>query len=252
MKTASAAGRPVRAPKARPAQTHRRRLCLIGGAAGVAAVLALVLVLVNRGGSSTPAPNPASLTGVAETAALLNGIPQHGTVLGSPKAPVTLAEYADLQCPICGAWATQALPTIVQKYVRTGKVRLEFRGLRFVGPDSDTALRTAIAAGAQNRLWNVVDLLYRNQGTENTGWVTDKLLRNVVVAAGLETGVLDQRASAAVNRQIAADERQAQLDAVPGTPTFEVGPTGGRLHPVQLRSLDPAELGAAIDAVGLR
>jgi protein-disulfide isomerase len=252
MKTTSVTARPVRAPKARPApRPSHRRIWLVAAALGAAPTVAAVLIVVNRGGSSAPAPKPTSLS-VAETSALLAGIPQHGTVLGSPNAPITLAEYADLQCPVCRVWATDALPTIVRKYVRTGRVRLEFRGLRFLGPDSDSALRTALAAASQNRLWTVVELLYRNQGTENTGWVTDRLLRSVLAAAGLDAALLGQRSSAAVEQRIATDERQAQADGVPGTPTFVVGPTGGTLSPVRLTTLDPAELGSAVDAVALR
>ncbi len=88
----------------------------------------------------------------------------------------------------------------MREYVRPGKLRLEFRGLAFVGSDSATALRTALAAGRQNRLWNVVDLLYRNQGTENTGWVTESLLRSVGEATpGLDVGrMLSERGSSAV------------------------------------------------------
>src|SRR5207249_2191796 len=125
--------------------------------------------------TGTRAANPANaqLAGVADNFTLLSGIPQHGNALGSPKAGVTLIEYADLQCPYCGEFARNALPSLIQDYVRTGKVRLVFRGLAFVGPESDAALRASFAAGRQDRLWSFVHLLYTNQGAENSGWVTD-------------------------------------------------------------------------------
>ena len=90
--------------------------------------------------------------------------------------PVTLVEYADLQCPYCAQWARDALPTLVEDYVKPGKLRIVFRGMAFIGPDSDKALRTAIAAGEQNHLWDVVHGLYLSQGAENAGWVTDELV----------------------------------------------------------------------------
>ena len=250
MKPASAAGRPARVPQPQaPARGGRRNLWLILGSVAAAAIVAAVLIVANRGGSGSPS-QPAGLAGAAETAALLRGIPQQGTALGSPNAPVTLVEYADLQCPICAKWATQALPTIVRRYVRTGKVRIEFRGLRFLGPDSNTALRTALAAGASGKLWNVVDLLYRNQGAENSGWVSESLLRSVVAAAGLDAGtVLATRSSTAVEQEIAASEREAALEGVPGTPAFDLGPTGGALDRIELTTFDPSELGAAIEAL---
>ena len=148
-----------------------------------------------------------------ETAALLRGIPQHGTVLGSPNAPVKLVEYADLQCVYCGVWARDVFPTLVRRYVRTGKVQLEFRGLAFVGADSETALRTALAASEQNKLWNVVELLYRNQGAENSGWVNDGFVKAALAAIpGLDASrVLAARDGAAVTALAdSAADRRAQ------------------------------------------
>jgi protein-disulfide isomerase len=60
------------------------------------------------------------------------------------------------------------LPVLIHDYVREGKLRIVFRGLTFIGPDSEKALRAALAAGEQNRLWHVVDLFYRHQGPENS------------------------------------------------------------------------------------
>ena len=51
--------------------------------------------------------------------------------------------------------------------------------MHFIGPDSDKALRAVYAAGLQGHLWEALDLLYKSQGAENSGWVTDDLLRSV-------------------------------------------------------------------------
>ena len=74
---------------------------------------------------------------------MLDGIPQDGIALGEPDAPVTLVEYADLQCPFCAEWALQTFPELVADYVRDGRLRIEFRGLTFIGPESEDALRAA-------------------------------------------------------------------------------------------------------------
>jgi protein-disulfide isomerase len=151
---------------------------LVGLAAGALAIGLVIASQVSSGSGNTPATvtKPA---GTAESVALFRGIPQSGNVLGKPTAPVTLIEFADLQCPYCAVYATGVLPTVVREYVRTGKVMLEFRGMAFVGEDSRTALQTVVAAGLQNRMWQVLDLLYRNQGAENSGWVSEGLLRSV-------------------------------------------------------------------------
>lgn len=58
-------------------------------------------------------------------------------------------------------------------------MRIVFRGLAFIGPESERALRVTLAAGRQNRLWDVLEALYHRQGTENSGWVTDQMLEEI-------------------------------------------------------------------------
>ena len=242
--------------RGQPAPRPTRLLvgAVIGGAALLAALMVAASVLGSRGDSNAPAPaaNAAGeVAAAAETEALLRGIPQDGIALGSPNAPVTLVEYADLQCPYCAIWAREAFTAIVDEYVRPGHVRLVFRGLAFIGPESDTALRTALAAGAQGRLWNVVHLLYGNQGAENAGWVTDDLLSEVGGAVGgLDAArMLAERGSAPVDRELAAAQRAAGEAGIRGTPSFQAGPTGGALEALPVASLGPEEIRARLDAL---
>jgi protein-disulfide isomerase len=227
---------------------------VIGGAALLAALMVAASVVGSRGDSNAPAPvadAAGEVAAAAETEALLRGIPQDGIALGAPDAPVTLVEYADLQCPYCAIWAREAFPAIVDEYVRPGYVRVVFRGLAFIGPESDAALRTALAAGAQGRLWNVVHLLYGNQGAENSGWVTDGLLREVAgTVGGLDAArMLAERGSALVERELAAARRAAEAAGIQGTPSFQAGPTGAALEPLPVRSLGPEEIRARLDAL---
>lgn len=219
--------------------TPRRLLAIV--AAG-AIVLAAILIGVSLAGSGGGNQASGSVTGAVGTQALLRGIPQQGLSLGRPNAPVTLVEYGDLQCPICRAYAVATLPTLVRDYVRTGKVRLEFRGLAFLGADSETALKAVISAGAQNKGWNMLDLLYRNQGEENSGWATESTLRGAAAAIpGLYVGQwLDDRGSSATQSAIPAMRAQAVslMGSQIRTPTFEVGRTGGSLQYLPISSLD--------------
>ena len=229
--------------------SRRRLLPIVAALAGVVVGGVLIGAMVlTTGGSSSKTVAP---VGSKHVAAMLHGVPQQGTVLGSRSAPVTLVEFADPQCPYCADWARMALPVLVRDYVRTGKIQIVFSGMHFVGPDSETALRTALAAAAQGRFWNVLELLYENQGTENTGWVTDPLLRSIGAAVpGLSTTrMLDERRSPAVERLLAQADALAQQARVNSTPTFAIGRTGsGSLRIVPISSLGASGLEPAIDA----
>ena len=216
---------------------HRRQPTLLVAAV---VVLSAALISASRIGSGEAETRPAAAVPHSSFA----GIPQSGTALGDPKAPVTLVEYADLQCPYCAEWARGTLPIMVNEYVRTGKLRIVFHGLAFVGPDSEQGLRAAVAAGRQNRLWDVVHGLYLQQGAENSGWITEPLLEEI---AGPEA--LAQSDDAWVTRRLQVASRAAESAGVTGTPAFQVGRTGTKLQLVSVRSLGPEALRPAIESV---
>src|ERR671927_353262 len=47
--------------------------------------------------------------------------------IGSPKATVTLTEYASMSCPHCAAWGENVFPMLRTRYIDTGKIRFVFR-----------------------------------------------------------------------------------------------------------------------------
>jgi protein-disulfide isomerase len=223
-------------------------------AAVLTAAVALAAVLVGASQISArepkPEPQAAASAASAHEPSLFAGLPQQGIALGSPKAPVTLVEYADLQCPYCAQWAQATLPTLVADYVRSGKLRIVFHGLAFIGPDSDKALRTAHAAGRENHLWDVVHGLYQRQGAENAGWVTDDLVEQIAAhVPGLDPAtLLEDAREPTVEPQLKRAEAAAEAAGVQGTPAFQVGPTGGPLELVQVSSLGPEGIVPAIEA----
>ncbi len=227
----------------------RKRMYVIAAAAGLAVVAALVGVSLAGGKSSSHASSTTTVAMGSKTAALFAGIPQRGDTLGSPKAPVTLIEYADMQCPYCGEYARNTLPILIRDYVRTGKVKMVFRGLEFVGPDSDKALRAVYASGQQDKLWNYLHLMFENQGTENTGWVTEDLLRAVGQAVpGLDVEkMLAARNTQSVTDAIAVAGQHGQDDGVAHTPWFQVGKTGGATQPLPLTTLAPSAFTPTLD-----
>ena len=236
---------PLPKPRSRPDPGKRPRRNLIIAvtvAAVVAAALIVGSVVLGRTSGSS------SKTGSGPSVAL-TGIPQHGTVLGNPEAKVELSQYEDLQCPICKEYTDAAFPAIVDEYVKTGKVKVDFRGLEFIGADSDKALRIALAAGKQNKLWDVVDLFYKEQQTENSGWVTDAKIDEILAQIpGLDaTKVKADAQSADISKQIAAVQAEATARQVSGTPTFFIAIGKATPYALSPQSLTPDAFRPALD-----
>jgi protein-disulfide isomerase len=225
-------------PSSRQGASRRSLLIAVGVAAVVALALVAGALLLRDDGGSSVSPNP-----VVD----FTGIPQQGAVLGDPSATVRLIEYADLQCPFCRQYAEEVMPTLVNDYVRPGRVQAEFRGMTFIGPDSVTALRFVHAAGLQNKLWQLQEALYRHQGDENSGWVTDELVRELAAdIPGLDVDKLfADKDGAEVTDLLAEDARNAQADEVQATPTLFV--QIGDAAPYQIQVGDADALSAALD-----
>ena len=223
---------------------------MLCAAAALAGVLVAASVIGARDEGTAPASAPAPAAAPEPEPSLFAGIEQQGAALGSPDAPVTLVEYADLQCPYCARWALDALPTLVDDYVRAGRLRIVFHGLAFIGPDSDKALRTAVAAGRANHFWDVVHGLYANQGAENAGWVTDDLVTGIAGGIPGLNGeeLLTARWDDSVDPDLKRFAAAAKAAGINGTPSFQLGPTGGRLERVEVESLGPEGIVPAIDA----
>lgn len=240
-------------PPPAPAARGRRaspKVLLIAGGAVVAVVLAIVLAVTLGGGGSSASP-PTKLPGAAAVQRLFGGIPQDGSTLGAPSAPVTLLEYIDLQCPYCREFETVVLPKLLTGYVRPGKLRIEQRLLAFIGPDSVRGRNAALAAGLQNKQFNFSELLYFNQGTENTGWLDEAIVDDAAASIpGLNAARLgDDQGSGTVAAKATALDAQAKADGVTSTPTILVGATGTTPRAVPMTSAtDTAAVIAAIDA----
>jgi protein-disulfide isomerase len=239
------------------AAQRRRRLMMLGGVLAAAVVVVVVAIAVSSGGGDKASDRPAAaqnasgaIPGQKESAEMLAGIPQKGIYLGNPNAPVRLVEFADLQCPICREYSLQSLPQLVQDYVRTGKVRMEFRNLSFLGPDSVTAGRAAAAAAQQNKLWNFADVLYYNQGEENSGYVTSQFIDRINKAAGVDSAEADAFAKSAASQEpLGTANTMANQLGVNATPTILVGKRGGALKAVNADATDVNAYKSAIDAV---
>ena len=229
----------------------RRRNIITATVIALAVIGAAVLIIASSGGDSKPkASSGGSLSGTAESKQLLDGIPQQGNTLGNPKAPVTLFEYIDYQCPFCRQFSVGPLRTLIKDYVRPGKVKIVLRPLSFIGPDSAKAARAAVGAGQQDKLWTFTELWYFNQGQENSGYATDEFVGRIYAAAGVKAAAANAyRKTEASKRPLAAANSGAQQYAVDSTPSFVAGATGGPYAKVDADAASPDKLRAAFDGL---
>ena len=210
-------------------QERRRRLIQLGAAAAFV-VLAAVIVLIVAAGQNQGSGGDANLEDVSLVEGQLEGIPQHGAVLGEPGAKVTLIEFGDLQCPICKAFSEEVIPRIVNGPVRRGESKLDFRSFTIISQQSVPAGAAALAAGEQGRGWNFIELFYRNQGEERSGYVTDEFLTSI--ARGVKVPDIakwnEQRKSKRLLGEVARTTREASSHyEFNGTPSFVVQGPGG-------------------------
>jgi protein-disulfide isomerase len=167
----------------------------------------------------------------AAVTSLLAGIPQRGTTLGDPKAPVTVQYFADLECPYCRQFTLRVLPTLIQSYVRPGKLKIEYRSLETATRNPQTfkiQQVAALAAGKQNKMWDFIDLFYHEQGKEHSGYVTERYLQGLAQrVSGLNgIGWTAARSDPELADAITSDAQAANLAGIRSTPWFLLAKAG--------------------------
>ncbi|MDQ2921668.1 MAG: thioredoxin domain-containing protein [Acidobacteriota bacterium] len=193
--------------------------------------------------SPTPtASSPASSPKVGEPGA----DPPH--VEGNAKAPVTLEEFGDFQCPPCGA-LHPILKTMEQEF--GPRLRVIFREfpLAAVHPYALTAARAAEAAGMQGKFWEMHDLLYENQKTWSNAFDVRPIFEGYASKIGLNLEKFRRDLSSeTVGRRIFQDGERARSLGVIGTPTVFMNgrdvPLETLIAPDKLRALLNNELAA--------
>jgi protein-disulfide isomerase len=225
---------------------------------GIAEAIAAILIVAGCG-SSGSAVKPVEPSTVAtrasamstEATALLAGIPQRGSTLGDAGAPVTLEYFGDLQCPYCREFMLGALVTLIQRYVRPGTLKIEYRSLESatrVPHTFRTQQTAALAAGRQNRLWNFIELFYHQQGRENSGYVTEGFLQGLAEQVpGLNLLAWSvARSNPELAKVVSGDERAGLRVGFRATPGFLFANAAGNLRafrPPTLTNVAPYAFG---------
>jgi protein-disulfide isomerase len=234
---------------------RRARLTQLGIVVSVVVVAIVVVLIVTSGGSKSgiPVSKAARSSVTSEIAGLINGIPQSGNALGSPTAPITLQYFGDLECPICREFTTGALPSIIPKWVRTGKLRIEYHSMETATREPEvfkTQQIAAYAAGKQNKAWYFIETFYHEQGEEDSGYVTEKYLQGIasqVPGLNLAQWTSDRNDPELAN-EVKTDEQAANNHGFTGTPSFLIGHSGGALTKLEYTSA-PSDPGFVNEAV---
>jgi protein-disulfide isomerase len=200
-------------------ERRTKLLQVASGAVFLAIVVVVVLIVVN---ASSEDDGDTNLEGSAEISQSLRGIPQQGMVLGDPAAPIELIEFGDLQCPVCAGYAEEILPPIIESQVRAGKVKIDFRNFTIIGPQSVDAGAAALAAADQGRGWNFVELFYRNQGPENSGYADEAFLEAVAEGAGVKDIAKWNQERTKFTAGVEKTTAEAQELGFEGTPSFAI------------------------------
>lgn len=82
--------------------------------------------------------------------------------LGDENAPITMVEFGDYQCFFCNRYFHETEHDVLKNYVETGKVKILFKDLTIIGPDSINAAHATHCANEEGKFWEYHDILYNN------------------------------------------------------------------------------------------
>jgi len=142
---------------------------------------------------------------------------------GDPKAPVTIIEFSDYECPFCKRSNDGAIKQINEEYISKGKVRLVFRDYPL--PFHKKATPAAVAAncaGEQGKYWEVHDFLFENPKTNlDIPTILDSAGDLGLNKAKFQTCINDK----SKEKEITKDIEDGQKYGVRGTPSYFIGKT---------------------------
>jgi len=144
-------------------------------------------------------------------------------VLGSESAPVTIVEFGDYQCESCYYWFHNTRSTLIDNYIETGKAKLFFVDLPFLGRDSITAAQASYCAEDQGKYWEYHTILYTFQEIEayDSGWAGRDSLNSFAFSLDMNMDEFnDCMDSSKYKKRVKANYNEAIKQGAQATPTF--------------------------------
>ncbi len=183
-------------------------------------LIALLAVLAFKGNNSS-APTGGTVADDTAPAAVVDfeDLLDDDAVKGDDDAPVTIIEWSDFECPFCGRFYSDTLPSIEEQYIKTGKVKLIYRDFPLsFHANAQKAAEAAECAGEQKKYWEMHDLLFEN-GVQ--GGVAG--FKQYAKRLGLNTAKFDQCLdSGAMAGEVRKDMADGTTAGIQGTPGFLV------------------------------
>ena len=151
---------------------------------------------------------------------------------------MTLQVFAELEDYSSAGEFLRELPAIIREFVRTNRLRIEYRAFKTNTITSEMFVKqqaAALAAGAQDKLWNYAYTFYHEQGKERTPYATESYLDNIarqVPALNIKQWDRDRIADPRIE-QVVEEDQQGRAEGIHVTPAYRIGRTGGALKNIE-------------------
>ncbi|MEP6841587.1 MAG: DsbA family protein [Bradyrhizobium sp.] len=170
---------------------------------------------------AAPISADAAMAQSAIAAAVAKPVSLPDIVIGSPKAPITITEYASMSCSHCAAFGENVFPMLRSKYIDTGKVRFVFREFPLdIKAATASMLARCIGKGDSEKSLAAIETLFKLQ---------ERLVaetKETLLLVGKLNGMSEQEVGACASDQaqldkLTADQQYALRELkVVSTPTF--------------------------------
>lgn len=151
---------------------------------------------------------------------------------GDPNAPITIVEFSDFECPFCGRFYRQTLPSLIQQYVDSGRVKIVYKQFPLTQAHR-FAMPAAIAsecAFRQDKFWEMHDKIFDNQNS-----LSDDVFTQFAEDIGLDLEKFNSCVeSGSARSEVESDFSEGTRASISSTPSFIVGKQEGSVVSGQL------------------
>lgn len=211
-------------PSSGPSEFLSKPFLLVAGALFVIAIGAVAFLALRSDSANNALADDLETAMAAFPADMADG-----NKVGSDDAPMKLVAFEDFQCPFCLKFTAEDEPVIVEEYVKTGKVQLEYRHLPILGNESLQAALATECAADQDKFWEYKDRLFLEQAREgqatreriDVGRFSDNKLKEYAGELGLDQATFDTCLDQAAHLDtIQEQQAEASQYGITGTPNF--------------------------------